>query len=81
MSRPPWPAPRGDLVASGDYLGNIHVWEVPHRGLRWKLTGAGRPVYRVAFDCRRPGRATAWPSARPHTGKDKWGCNHYGELE
>ena len=80
-SRPPWPcAPRGDLVASGDYLGNIHVWASRTGAVRWKLTGAGRPVYRVAFDAgTEPGYRLAFGTT-PH-GKDKWGRNHYGELE
>jgi WD40 repeat protein len=71
-------SPDRSLVASGDFLGEIHVWEVATGQRRLKvLTGDGHAYYKVAFDA--SGRRLAFGSA-PHTGK-AWNYNHYADPE
>ncbi len=71
-------SPDRSLVASGDVLGEIHVWEVATGQRRLKvLTGDGRAYYKVAFD--ESGRRIAFGSV-PHSGR-KWDYNHYADPE
>jgi hypothetical protein len=71
-------SPDRSLVASGDFLGEIHVWEVATGQRRLKvLTGDGKAYYKVAFDA--SGRRLAFGSV-PHTGT-AWDYNHYADPE
>ena len=71
-------SPDRSLVASGDFLGEIHVWEVATGQRRLKvLTGDGQAYYKVAFDA--SGRRLAFGSV-PHTGT-AWYYNHYADPE
>ncbi|MGO8898011.1 MAG: caspase family protein [Isosphaeraceae bacterium] len=71
-------SPDRSLVASGDVLGEIHVWEVATGQRRLKvLTGDGRAYYKVAFD--ESGRRIAFGSV-PHSGRE-WYYNHYADPE
>jgi WD40 repeat protein len=65
------------LVASADFFGEVHVWEARTGRKRLHLNGAGRPIYRVAFEVsgKRLGFGT-----RPFA-SGVWTYNHFADPD
>lgn len=70
-------SPDRTLVASGDFLGNIHIWEAGTGRKRSEFNGGGESVYRVGFE--EGGMRLAF-GTRPY-GPDEWTFNHYGPVD
>jgi WD40 repeat protein len=69
--------PARTLVASADFLGDIHVWDVQTGRRLHRFQGGGRPVYRVAFVA--GGRQLALGTTHYETGRCNY--NNYAGLE
>lgn len=68
--------PRGELAASGDRFGEVHVWNQKTGERLHLFKGQGRPIYEVAFDANSNRIAFG---TRPFT-PDVWARNNYGAV-
>lgn len=68
--------PRGELAASGDRFGEVHVWNQKTGERIHLFKGQGRPIYEVAFDANSNRIAFG---TRPFT-PDVWARNNYGAV-
>ena len=66
-------SPRGDLVASGDKFGEVHLWEAETGKPRHVIRSQGQSIYEAAFD-NHTGQIAF--STRPDI--ENWNFNHYG---
>lgn len=77
------------LVAGGDKLGHVHVWDAQTGKARFTFQSVGRPVYSVGFADGAPAASTPAPdggtkprlyfATKPHSGA-AWKRNDYGTF-
>lgn len=67
----------GSLAATGDELGDVHVWQTQTGRQLYHFRTQGAAVYNVAFD--RAGKLLAF-GTKPY-GRGEWNYNHYAALD
>jgi len=70
-------SPDRTLVASGDFFGEVHVWEAKTGRRKFRFTGAGQPVYRVGFDA---SGTKLGLGVKAHIGP-RWKINDYADAD
>lgn len=67
----------GNLAASADVLGDVHLWSVQTGEVRHTFRAKGKPIYKVAYS--ESGGRLAF-GVKP-LGPGRWGFNQYADLE